>query len=124
MLVGLDGQLWLIHPAVCFAQPEPLGHVLGLQGDELLEDLGRLLPPRLLEVLGDVVLQLADVDLRRLFRHPLPFLTLLPGSCQVQRRPWRPRRVRPPGLGGPWPCRRAGSATGARRVLASAFFPA
>src|SRR5438552_663306 len=57
VLVGLDGQLWLIHPAVCFAQPEPLGHVLGLQGDELLGDLGRPLPPRLLEVLGDLVLQ-------------------------------------------------------------------
>ena len=72
VLVGLDSQLWLIQPAVCFAQLEPLGHVLGLHGEELLEDLGRLLPPRLLEVLGDLVLQLADVDLR-LFRHPPPF---------------------------------------------------
>src|SRR5439155_22891436 len=78
VLVGLDGQLWLIHPAVCFAQPEPLGHVLGLQGDELLEDFGRLLPPRLLEVLGDLVLQPADVDLR-LFRHPPPFWPCLRG---------------------------------------------
>src|SRR6266850_2732188 len=46
--------------------------------------------------------------------------------CRLRRQRYRrrPRRVRPPGGGGPCPCRRAGSATGLGRWLASGFLPA
>jgi hypothetical protein len=97
-----DGLVPLAEAAIAVAQPQAMLHVPRFGGGQLFEQLGRLVELRLLQVLGDGVLQLARVD-------------GIPGHGAASfyngtsaRTTSYPRR--PAGEGGPCPWRRAGSA--------------
>ena len=114
-LVLADRLADLFEAPVAVSQPEPVLNFLRLHLDELLQDLRGLLELGLLQVLGDRVLQFARVE--GVLGHGTLFLSLDGRPCLAS------HLRRPPGCGGPCPCRRAGSAAG-RPGIACAFFPA